>query len=111
MTKTPLNAKIFDRCGGEEHRKRFNVGSYARLTMMVARVTGCEPAEFVHTFGDAHLYLDHLKQADRRLARDPIALPRVRLHGERRSLFDFRCEDVELLDYRHHPAVPAPVSA
>ena len=110
MTTTPLNAKAFDRCGGEERRKRFNVGSYARLTMMVARVTGCEPGEFVHTFGYAPLYLDHLDQADCRLAREPIALPRVRLRGERRSLFDFRCEDVELLDYRHHPAVPARVS-
>ena len=109
MTKTSPNAKIFDRCGGEGLRKPFNVGSYARLTMMVARVTGCEPGEFVHTFGDAHLYLDHLEQADRRLAREP--LPRVRLHGERRSLLDFRHDDVELLDYRHHPAIPAPVSA
>lgn len=84
--------------------------SYALLTMMVARVTGHEPGELVHTFGDVHLYLNHLDQADRQLVREPLPLPRVRLHGERRSLLDFRYEDVELLDCRHHPAIPAPVS-
>ena len=88
----------------------FNIASYALLTMMVARVTGYEPGEFVHAFGDVHLYLNHLDQADRQLAREPFPLPRVRLHGERPSLLDFRYEDVELLDYRHHPAIPAPVS-
>ena len=75
-----------------------------------ARVAGCEPGEFVYTFGDVHLYLNHLDQADRQLAREPLPLPRVHLHGERRSLLDFRYEDVELLDYRHHPASSAPVS-
>ena len=88
----------------------FNIASYALLTMMVARVTGYEPGEFVHTFGDVHLYLNHLDQADRQLAREPLPLPRVHLHGERRSILDFRYEDVELLDYRHHPAIPAPVA-
>jgi thymidylate synthase len=102
--------KTFDRSGGEDRSKPFNIASYALLTMMVARVTGCEPGEFVYTFGDVHLYLNHLDQADRQLAREPFPLPRVHLHGERRSLLDFRYEDVELLDYRHHPAIPAPVS-
>lgn len=101
---------IFDRSGGVDHSKPFNVASYALLTMMVARVTGYEPGEFVHTFGDVHLYLDHLDQADRQLAREPFPLPQVRLHGEGRSLLDFRYEDIELLDYRHHPAISAPVS-
>ena len=102
--------RTFDRSGGEDRSKPFNIASYALLTMMVARVTGYEPGEFVHTFGDVHLYLNHLQQADRQLAREPLPLPRVRLHGERRSLLDFRYEDVELLDYRHHPGIPAPVS-
>ncbi len=88
----------------------FNVASYSLLTMMVAKVTGYEPGELVHTFGDVHLYLDHLEQAERQLAREPLPLPRLRLHGEPRSLLEYRYEDVELLDYRPHPAIPAPVS-
>ena len=88
----------------------FNIASYSLLTMMVAKVTGYEPGEFVHTFGDVHLYLNHLDQAERQLALEPRPLPRVRLHGEHRSLFEYRYDDVELLDYRPHPAIPAPVS-
>ena len=83
---------------------------YSRLTMMVARVAGYRPGEFVHTCGDLHLYPIHLKQADRQLARDPLPLPRVCLHGDRRSLLDYLYEDVERLDYRPHPAIPAPAS-
>lgn len=110
MNATIQETKTFDRNGGEDRSEPVNITSYALLTMMVARVTGCEPGGFVHTFGDAHLYLDHLDQADRQLAREPLPLPRVHLHGERRPLLDFRYEDVELLDYRHHTAIPAPVS-
>ena len=79
--------------------------------MMVARVAGYRPGEFVHTFGDLHLYPSHLEQADRRLARDSLPLARVCLHGDRRWLLDYRHEDVERLVYRPHPALPAPVSA
>ena len=110
MSTTIQNIKTFDRSGEEGHRKPFNITSYALPTMTVPRVTGCEPGEFVHTFGDVHLYLNHLDQADRQLAREPLRLPRVHLHGERRSLLDFRYEDVELLDYQHHSALPASVS-
>lgn len=88
----------------------FNVASYSLLTMMVAKVTGYEPGEFVHTFGDVHLYSNHLRQAEEQLARKPFPLPRVRLRRAPRSLLEYRYEDVELLDYRHHPAIPAPVS-
>ena len=103
--------RILDRSGGVEHSKPFNIASYALPTMMMARVTGHEPGEFAHTFGDVHLYLNnHLDRADRQLAREPLPLSRVHLHGERRSLLDSRYEDVELLDCRHHPALPTPVS-
>lgn len=88
----------------------FNIASYSLLTMMVAKVTGYEPGEFVHTFGDVHLYRNHLRQAEEQLARKPFPLPRVRLRRAPRSLLEYRYEDVELLDYRRHPAIPAPVS-
>ena len=88
----------------------FNIASYALLTMMVARTTGYEPGEFVHVFGDVHLYRNHLEQADVQLAREPLPLPRVRLHGEHRSLCEYRYEDVELMGYRHHPTIDAPVA-
>ena len=78
--------------------------------MMAARVIGYESGEFMHTFGDLHLYLNHLDQANRQCARAPLPLPRMRLHGECRSLLGYRCEDVEQLDYRPHRAIPAPVS-
>ena len=100
----------FDRSGGEDRSKPFNIASYSLLTMMVARIAGYEPGEFVHTFGDAHLYLNHLDQAELQLARDPYPLPRVRLRRTPASLFDFCYEDIELLDYRCHPAIRAAVS-
>ena len=110
MNTTIRNIRTSDRSGGEDHSKPFNIASYSLLTMMVARLAGYEPGEFVHTFGDVHLYLNHLDQADLQLAREPFSLPRVSLRREHRSLFDFRYEDVELLDYRCHPAIPAAVS-
>ncbi len=88
----------------------FNIASYALLTLMVAQVTDLAPGEFVHTLGDAHLYLNHLAQADLQLAREPLPPPRLRLNPARRTLEDFRYEDFELLDYRCHPHIPAPVA-
>jgi thymidylate synthase len=88
----------------------FNIASYALLTMMMAQVTGLEPGEFIHTFGDAHLYLNHLEQADTQLGREPFPLPRMRLNPERTSIFDFVYEDFELQGYRCHPAIRAPVA-
>jgi len=88
----------------------FNIASYALLTLMMAQVTGLEPGEFVHTFGDAHLYLNHLEQADLQLSREPYPWPRIQINPEVRSLFDFRFEDFELLDYRCHPHIKAPIA-
>ncbi|MCG6871513.1 MAG: thymidylate synthase [Gammaproteobacteria bacterium] len=88
----------------------FNVASYALLTMMVAQVCDLKPGEFIHSFGDAHLYLNHLEQADTQLAREPLPAPRMRLNPELRDLFGFRYEDFELLQYQHHPAIRAPVA-
>ncbi len=88
----------------------FNIASYALLTMMIAQVTGLEAGEFVHTFGDVHLYLNHLEQADTQLAREPYPLPRMRLNPARDSIFDFVYEDFELVDYQSHAAIRALVA-
>jgi thymidylate synthase len=88
----------------------FNIASYALLTMMVAQVTGLEPGDFVHTLGDAHLYLNHLDQARLQLERTPRPLPRMALNPERRRLEDFRYEDFVLHGYDPAPAIRAPVA-
>ena len=88
----------------------FNIASYALLTLMVAQVTGLEPGEFIHSFGDAHLYLTHLAQADAQLKREPKALPRMEINREVTSLFDFVYEDFKLVGYDPHPAIHAEVA-
>jgi thymidylate synthase len=88
----------------------FNIASYALLTMMVAQVTGLVPGEFVHTLGDAHLYLNHLEQADEQLSRTPRALPVMRLNPDVKDLFAFRYEDFTLEGYDPHPAIRAPIA-
>ena len=88
----------------------FNIASYALLTHMIARISGLQPGDFVHSFGDVHLYLNHLEQAERQLQRKPYPLPRLELNPGVKSLFEFRFEDLELIDYRHHPGIVAPVA-
>ncbi|GAB4515123.1 MAG: thymidylate synthase [Sulfuricaulis sp.] len=88
----------------------FNIASYALLTMMIAQVTGLKPGEFIHTLGDAHLYLNHLEQAQTQLAREPRSLPSMRLNPEKTSLLDFNFDDFELLNYDPHPSIKAPVA-
>ncbi len=88
----------------------FNIASYALLTHMVAHVTGLKPGEFVHTLGDAHLYLNHLEQADRQLEREPLPLPRLVLKRNVKEIDDFRFEDFEMVGYQSHPHIAAPVA-
>ncbi|MEW8338536.1 MAG: thymidylate synthase [Candidatus Thiodiazotropha taylori] len=88
----------------------FNIASYALLTMMVAQVAGLEPGDFVHTFGDAHLYLNHLDQVELQLSREPKALPRMSINPAVKDIFAFRFEDFELTDYDPHPHIKAPVA-
>ncbi len=88
----------------------FNIASYALLTMMIAQVTGYQPGEFVHTFGDAHLYLNHLEQAELQLSREPYRLPQMKVNPAVGSIFDFQYEDFELIDYRSHPRIAAPIA-
>src|SRR5690606_36813132 len=88
----------------------FNIASYALLTLMVAQVTGLRPGEFIHTFGDAHLYLNHLEQARLQLTREPRPLPQVWRNPERHELDAFVYDDFELMNYDPHPAIKAPVA-
>lgn len=88
----------------------FNIASYALLTLMVAQVCGLKPGDFVHTFGDLHLYLNHLEQAKLQLSREPRSLPSMKLNPGVRNLFDFKYEDFVLEGYDPHPAIKAPVA-
>jgi thymidylate synthase len=88
----------------------FNIASYALLTMMMAQVTGLKPGDFVHTLGDAHLYLNHLEQTDEQLSRKPFPLPVMKINPEVTSIFDFRFEDFEVVGYESHPHIKAPVA-
>ena len=105
-----LSCQLYQRSADVFLGVPFNIASYALLTMMVAQVTGLRPGEFVHTFGDAHLYANHLEQADRQLARQPRALPEMRLNPGVADIFGFDIDDFELVGYDPHPGIKAPVA-
>ena len=88
----------------------FNIASYALLTHMVAHVCNLKAGKFVHTFGDAHLYLNHLDQAKLQLSRDTKILPQLKLNPEIKNIFDFKFEDIEIINYESHPSISAPIA-
>ncbi len=88
----------------------FNIASYSLLLMMIAQVTGLEVGEFVHTFGDAHIYLNHVDQVDEQLSRKPFPLPKMKINSDVKDIFSFNYEDFELSNYQAHPKITAPIA-
>ncbi len=110
VAKGRLSCQLYQRSADVFLGVPFNIASYALLTLMVAQVTRLEPGEFVHTLGDAHLYLNHLEQAHLQLEREPLPLPKMRLNPEADDLFSFEYSDFELINYRSHPGIKAEIS-
>jgi thymidylate synthase len=105
-----LSCQLYQRSADVFLGVPFNIASYALLTAMVARVCGLAPAEFVHTLGDAHLYLNHLEQARLQLTREPRPLPRLVLSPDVSSIFDYRYDDIAFTGYDPHPSIKAPIA-
>jgi thymidylate synthase len=105
-----LSCQLYQRSGDIFLGVPFNIASYALLTLMVAQVTGLQPGEFIHTLGDAHLYLNHVEQAELQLTRDPRPLPTMRINPDGQRIFDFTYEDFFLAGYDPHPAIKAKVA-
>jgi thymidylate synthase len=105
-----LSCQLYQRSADVFLGVPFNIASYALLTHFIAQVTGLEPGEFVHTLGDAHLYLNHVEQAELQVSREPRPLPTLRLNPARRQLDEFEIGDVELVGYDPHPAIKAPIA-
>ena len=105
-----LSCQLYQRSADVFLGVPFNIASYALLTMMVAQVCDLQAGDFVHTFGDLHLYNNHIQQAQEQLTRQPYALPVMKINPEVKSIFDYRYEDFELVDYQSHPHIKAEVS-
>lgn len=105
-----LSCQLYQRSADVFLGVPFNIASYALLTLMIAQICGLRAGEFVHTLGDAHLYTNHVEQADEQLGRSPFVLPRIELNPAVSDLFAFRYDDFTLVDYEHHPHIKAPIA-
>ena len=105
-----LSCQLYQRSADVFLGVPYNIASYALLTLMIAKVTGLEPGEFVHSFGDTHIYLNHLEQVEEQLSREPHSLPQLKIKNNRSSLFEFEINDFELTEYDPHPFISAPIA-
>ena len=105
-----LSCQLYQRSADVFLGVPYNISSYALLTLMIAKVTGLEPGEFVHSFGDTHIYLNHLEQVEEQLSREPHSLPQLKIKNNRSSLFEFEINDFELTEYDPHPFISAPIA-
>ena len=105
-----LSCQLYQRSADVFLGVPYNISSYALLTLMIAKVTGLEPGEFVHSFGDTHIYLNHLEQVEEQLSREPHSLPQLKIKNNRSSLFEFEINDFELTEYEPHPFISAPIA-
>ena len=110
VANNKLSCQLYQRSADIFLGVPFNIASYALLTMMIAQITNLELGDFVHTFGDAHLYSNHIEQTNEQLTRESRALPQVKLNPAITSIFDFTYEDIELVGYEPHPHIKAPVA-
>ena len=105
-----LSCQLYQRSADVFLGVPFNIASYSLLTMMIAQVCDLELGDFVHTFGDAHLYLNHLEQVDLQLTREPLKLPKMNINSQVKNIFDFAFDDFDLAGYQAHPHIAAPIS-
>lgn len=110
VSKGKLSCQLYQRSADIFLGVPFNIASYSLLTMMMAQVTGLEPGEFIHTFGDAHIYKNHFEQVETQLSREPKSLPTMKINPDVKNIDDFSFEDFELLNYEFHPHIPGKVS-